>query len=392
MVGMLHRDAYVGDEAQSKRGILTIRRPLEKGEITNWDDMEKIWHHTFYNELRIAPEEHPILLTESTLTYKDKKSREKQIQAMFETFNTPKYYVCPSPVLSLYASGRTTGIVLDSGYGLTATAPIYEGYVLPHAVNEIKIGGQQITEYLNKLLNDNGYSFNTTADKEFVRDIKEKLCFTAIDFKEEIKESQRENLITRSYELPDYNQITVNEERFKCLEVMFNPNILEMDEYKTCDGIDKMVYDSIMKCDEEIHEELFGNIILNGGNMTFKGMDDRLSKELNKLIIKQKKKKEKRMRVNVVRNMDEIKLVDGYLAESHKYIYPEIGDMIYNKFNDPSSNRSMTRNGDNYRIIRKYNAWIGGAILSSLSTFEEMWITKDLYDENGPDIVHSKCC
>ena len=251
---------------------------------------------------------------------------------MFETFNTPAVYLANKSVLSLRASGRATGIVVDSGDGGTYTVPVYEGHALPHASSSMGLTGGDLTEYLIRSLTERGYFLRTVADKEIVRDIKEKLCYVALDFEQAVGE--KSSSFHQSFELHDGQIVTIGGERFRCPEVLFQPSLFGM---KSC-GIHEKTYNSIMKCDKDLQQDLFSNILLSGGSTMFPGMVERMEKEMTSLVPESTK-------INIV-------------------------------------------------APQQYSSWIGGSNIASLSTFQKMWISKQEYDESGdsgPRIVNSKC-
>ncbi|KAM3267588.1 hypothetical protein P3S67_032217 [Capsicum chacoense] len=330
MVGMRLRDAYVGYEAQCKRGFLTLKHPVEHGLVTNWDDMEKLWHHAFYSELCVAPEEHPVLLTEAP--FNSNANREKMTQIIFETFNIPAMYAANKAVLSVFANGRTTGIVLDSGDSVTHAVPVYEGYVLPHAISQLVLGGRDLTDVLIRdlilscVLN--------RYHRDMICDMKETIAYIALDFEHEIDKAKNcSKSVEKGFELPDGQVVNIGTERFRCPEVLFQPSLLGMEET----GIHEKAYNSIMRCDDDIRKELFANIVLSGGSTMFPGIAKRMSKEITALAPSRTK----------------IKVIAP----------PE----------------------------RKYSTWIGGSIFASLATFQKMLIAKAEYDESGPAIIHRKC-
>ncbi|KAK9074969.1 hypothetical protein SSX86_003288 [Deinandra increscens subsp. villosa] len=328
MPGMGQRNAYLGEEMHFRRGILTLRYPIQRGTVSNWDDMEEIWNYT-YRMLHVASQDHPVLLMESPLN--SKANREKMAEIMFETINVPFLYLAMRAVLSLYASGRITGIVLDSGDGVSHVVPLYEGYVVPRAIHRLDLGGRDLTNSLMKILSGRGYLFTTSAEREIVRDMKEKLAYVALEYEQELEAAKRSSpSIEKNYELPDGEVITIGAERFRCAEVLFQPSLIGMEG----GGIHEMTYKSIMKSDVDIRKDLYANILLSGGSTMFPGIADRMRKEITALAPP---------------GMD-IKVVAP----------PE----------------------------RKYSAWVGGSILASLSSFQQEWITKGAYDESGASIVH----
>ncbi|XP_058391293.1 actin-related protein T1 [Diceros bicornis minor] len=320
---------FVGDKALYKYETLHLHYPIERGLVTEWDDMEKLWKYLFEWELGVKPCQQPVLMVEPSLN--PRETREKMAEMMFETFNVPAFYLSNHAVVALYASASVTGLVVDSGDGVTCTVPIFEGYSLPHAVTKLYVAGTDITEHLTRVLLATGSTFPCILNKALVNDIKEKLCYVALE--PEKKLCKRPEEVLREYKLPDGNVIHIGDQLYQVPEILFAPDQLGIHN----PGLSKMVSISIMKCDIDIQKNLFAEIVLSGGTTLFPGLEERLMKELEQLASR--------------------------------------GTPI-----------KITASPD-----RCFSAWIGASIVTSLSSFKQMWITSADFMEFGTYVVQRKC-
>merc|ERR1711977_337494 len=266
------KDFYVGEEAQQKRGILVLKYPLEHGIVQNWEDMEKVWRHTFDNELRmVVGDENEgdedctgVLLTEAPMN--PKENRERMTQIMFETFTARRFYVAIQAVLSLYASGRTTGVVVDCGDGVSHTVPIYEGYSMPHAIQRVNLAGRDLTDYICKILQESKITLTTTAER-----------MSAMKFEEEVDNFAGKE---KQFELPDMSIVTVHNQIIRCPELMFKPSL----DGKEMMDLHELTKKTIDDCDLDVRKDLLANIVMSGGTTMFPNMPERLNAEVEKLV------------------------------------------------------------------------------------------------------------
>ena len=253
-------------------------------------------------------------------------------EILFESFGVPALYVATQAILALYAAGKVTGLVVDSGDGVTHVVPIQEGFLIRHAVKRINLAGRDVTEYLAKLLTARGFYFRSSAEMEIVREIKEKLCYFALDYQAELQKAKRmAKAIAATYLLPDGRVIELVEERFQAPEIMYHPIWIGLED----NPIDELVYEAIMATDIDVRPSMYSNIILSGGNTLIPNFAERLEKEIKELVPQAAR--------------------DKVRVES-----PE---------------------------IRQYAVWIGGAILASLPAFKKIVVTQKEWREVGADAI-----
>ncbi|XP_043075303.1 actin-1 isoform X3 [Puntigrus tetrazona] len=325
MNGSVEREQYVGHDAQHMRGVLTLKYPIRNGVVTNWDEMEMIWHHAF-QQLCVCPEDHPVLLTEAAMN--PLQNRQRSVELMFEVFGVPLTFVALQAVLALYASGRTTGVVLDSGDGVTHSVPVFEGYCLPHAVQRLDLAGSHVTLQLQKLLLEQGVCLQTSAELEIVREMKERCCCVALDFAGELKSASE-----LPYTLPDGRLVSLASERFRAPEILFRPELIGRDHY----GMHESLFRSVLQSDIDLRRSFLGNILLSGGNTLLPGLPARLQQEMSALC--------------------------------------PAGPSV--RVSSPSD--------------RDFSVWRGGAALAHTAELGGAWISADEYEEFGPQIVFRKC-
>ncbi|KAJ8599015.1 hypothetical protein CTAYLR_007684 [Chrysophaeum taylorii] len=336
-------DVVVGKRALQHRGALVLRHPMARGMVDDWSDMERVWAHA-YDGLSVSSDAHPLLLTEAPLNAA--RHRERCAEVLFEHFNVPALFLAPQAILSLYASGRTTGLVLDVGDGVSHAVPVYEGFAVKHAVARMDVAGRDVTDRLALLMRRAGCAFATSAEYDVCREIKEKRCYVALEPNKDehalasslaaqapaLDKPNTPDATPRAHELPDGSRVILGPERFRAPEVLFDPAIVGSEDA----GVADVVALAAKKSDLDLRAALCSQIVLAGGSTLFPGFGDRLLRQL-KLALPQHTK---------------IKI----------HAPPE----------------------------RMLSTWIGGSILASLATFKSMWILRAEYEEHGARIFSSR--
>jgi len=337
------KQAYIGKEAQVLRGILDMSSPIRQGVVHNWDDLEVIWDHIWDNELEAIPSSLPVVATLPPLSSSQDWS--KMTQIFMEKMNVPALYLANKSVLALFGGGQMTGIAVDSGFDTSYIVPSYQGNPIQDATLTLKLGGRHVTEHLMQQLMHGKYSFpddnfllwrkkkrtkfTVSTIKEIMREMKEQHCIVTNTYEKSIAD---EHYPENSIKLPDGNMIVMGKEQFTAPEILFQPHLANK---KTC-GLHELIYYSVMKCEESIRPELLANITLSGGNTKFPGFEKRIYTELTKLL-------------------------------------PE-GTTV--KIRALPNRENMT--------------WVGGARLSSLSSFQRLWMSRAEYKEKGANSVFEK--
>ena len=326
------KDIMIADETKDHRSVLELSYPLREGIVNNWDDMELVWDYAFKNKMKIDDmTDKNILLTEAASN--PKKNRIQMAERMFEKFGVAGLTFEIQALLSLFCEGLDTGLVMDSGDGVSHTIPVSQGYVLDDYVQRLNVAGAHVTEYLAKLLLFAGYAFNSSADYEVVRNMKETACYVSYDIKRDRQLARDTCVVNKEYKLPNKTKIRIGRERFEAAECLFDPSLVGSEK----PGIPDMIFETILKSPMDTRASLYNNVLLSGGSTMFPGYPTRVTKDLKdkfKKDIMKGQDYEHNIKINVI---------------------------------------------DSFR--RKHSVFTGGSVLAKLPGLH--WITKAKYEEEG---------
>ncbi|CDR93781.1 actin family protein, putative [Babesia bigemina] len=292
---------------------------------------ERLWMHAFQNELKVSQREHPVLLAEPPLN--PKLHRERCCQLFFEAFDVPGLYMAPTSLLALYGSSKTTGLVLDVGEGVAHAVPINEGTIVPHAIGRLDVGGYDVTSFF--LASIDALDRHKLRDRYIANQIKEQCGYVAIDYENELKTAEKQpEQYSKRFTLPDGSTISTGTACFRCPEMLFSPEVAG----SNAPTLAEVVYHTVRSCEPDMHKTMFSSILLTGGSTLF----------------------------------------PGFLERCEKDIRAATNDNAPVKIAGSIKNRSTA-------------VWVGGSIVASLQSFQQMWVTKAEYDESGPTVIHRKC-
>jgi len=316
--------------------------PVENGIVKDWAGMKHLYDYTFFERMKIDPKNHKILLTEPPLNPRENQA--KMLGSMFEMYNFQAAKVNIQAMLVLYAQGLLTGVVVDSGDGVTHVVPVWEGICPPTLIKRLNVAGRHITRHLIKLLQVRGYAFNRSADFETVRQIKEKLCYVGYDLEVEKRLALETTTLNTTYTLPDGRVIKLSSERYEAPEVLFNPHLI--DEEKP--GMQHLLFNMIQEADIDLRPSFYQHIVLSGGSTMYAGLPSRLEKEMKELYLE--------------------KVLKGNKAGLAKFKL---------RIEDPPR--------------RKHMVFLGGSVLADIMKDRpEFWISQKEWKEQGERIIGKK--
>ncbi|CAG8495341.1 2170_t:CDS:2 [Ambispora gerdemannii] len=354
------------------REYMEIRNPLKDGLIQDWDALEHIWDYALSKRLSVNPVEHPLLVTEAA--WSTREIRETLTELAFEKYNCLAFYTVKNPVLTAFASGRPTAIVLDSGAATTSVVPVFDGYVLKKGMQRSPIAGDFLSDQILRQFEQQKITLNPqylVANKSFtepdtpavftkrdrsnttdsfhrfqamkvIHEYKETVCQV---FESTYNEAIIASRPMKSFEFPDGFNTSFGPERYKVPEILFRPPEFTIQPQETgvdvgsYVGIPGMIYNCLATCDVDMRANFLANLVCTGGSTLFPNFIDRVYQELNPSF-------------------------PGHRVKIHAPVNS---------------------------VERKCSAWLGGSILASLGTFHQLWISRKEYDDHGKVIVEKKC-